>query len=272
MVQRPLEISSLTKVFHTPAGSHVVVKDFRARIEPGQFVSLLGHSGCGKSTVLSIVAGLQPATEGGVIVDGTEIDGTSLDRALVFQSPCLLPWMSAVENVMLAARQAHPGMDRPGQKALALKYLELVGVAEYAHRMPHELSQGTQQRVAIARAFSLEPRILLLDEPFGLLDSITRYELQDLLLDLWEQERKTVILVTHDVDEALYVSDRILLMTDGPEARLGLDLEITLPRPRSRRAAVENPEYFRLRREVIRFLEENGKQFSSGKPAAERAA
>jgi nitrate/nitrite transport system ATP-binding protein len=259
MMQRPLEISSLTKQF----GPHVVVKDFRARIEPGEFVSLLGHSGCGKSTVLAIIAGLQRATEGGIIIDGREIDGTSLDRALVFQSPSLLPWMSALDNVLLAARQAHPGKDRSAQRALALKYLELVGVAEYAQQMPHELSQGTQQRVAIARAFSLEPRFLLLDEPFGMLDSITRYELQDLLLELWEQERKTVILVTHDVDEALYVSDRILLMTDGPEARLGLDLEITLPRPRSRRAAVENPEYFRLRRKVIGFLEEHSKQFKA---------
>src|SRR5262249_50381350 len=155
------------------------------------------------------------------------------------------------ENVFLASRQAHPNKSRREQKELAMKYLELVGVAEYASQMPAELSQGTQQRVAIARAFSLEPRYLLLDEPFGMLDSITRFELEDLLLDLWEQEPKTVILVTHDVDEALYLSDRILLMTDGPEARLGMELNITLPRPRSRRGAAENREYFRLRAEVI---------------------
>jgi nitrate/nitrite transport system ATP-binding protein len=266
-MQRPLEISSLTKTFITASGPHVAVKDFRARIQPGEFVSLLGHSGCGKSTVLSIIAGLQRATEGGVIVDGTEIDGPGLDRALVFQSPCLLPWMNAIENVMLAARQAHPGKNRAEQKQIAAKYLEMVGVAEFARQMPHELSQGTQQRVALARAFSLEPRFLLLDEPFGALDSITRCELQDLVLDLWEQQRKTVILVTHDVDEALYLCDRILLMTDGPEARLGLDLRITLPRPRSRRAAVENPEYFRLRGEVIRFLEDHSKQFTREKVA-----
>jgi nitrate ABC transporter ATP-binding subunit len=272
MMQRPLEISSLTKVFHTPAGNHVAVKDFRACILPGEFVSLLGHSGCGKSTVLSIIAGLQRASEGGIVIDGREIEGTSLDRALVFQTPSLLPWMSALDNVLLAAREAHPAVSRRDQKELAMKYLEMVGVAEYATQMPQELSQGTQQRVAIARAFSLEPRFLLLDEPFGMLDSITRYELQDLLLDLWEQERKTVILVTHDVDEALYVSDRILLMTDGPEARLGLDLAITLPRPRSRRTAVENPEYFRLRRAVIGFLEDHSKQFPAGKAAAERVA
>jgi len=261
MTKRPLDITSLTKIFSTPAGPYIAVKDFRAVIQPGEFVALLGHSGCGKSTVLSIVAGLESATEGGVIIDGTEIDGPGLDRALVFQSPSLLPWMSALDNVLLAARQAHPRKSLRETRELALKYLELVGVAEYAGETPQELSQGVQQRVAIARAFSLEPRFLLLDEPFGMLDSITRAELQDLLLDLWEQERKTVILVTHDIDEALFLSDRILLMTDGPGARLGLDLKITLPRPRSRGAAVENPEYFRLRGEVIRFLEHHSKQF-----------
>jgi nitrate/nitrite transport system ATP-binding protein len=260
-MQRPMNITSLTKAFATPAGRHVVVKDFRASIQPGEFVSLLGHSGCGKSTVLSIVAGLEHATEGGVVIDGKEIDGPSLDRALVFQSPSLLPWMSALDNVSLAARQAHPRMTRRDVVALALKYMDMVGVAEFARQTPAELSQGAQQRVAIARAFSLEPRFLLLDEPFGALDSITRAELQDLLLDLWERERKTVILVTHDVDEALYLSDRILLMTDGPEARVGKELKITLPRPRSRRSAVENPEYFRLRADVIRFLEHHTKQF-----------
>jgi nitrate ABC transporter ATP-binding subunit len=261
MMQHPLDITSLTKVFATPAGPYVAVEDFRAVIQPGEFVALLGHSGCGKSTVLSIVAGLERATTGGVIVDGTEIDGPGLDRALVFQSPSLLPWMSALDNVLLAARQAHPAKSRRETRALALKHLEMVGVAEFAQQTPTELSQGVQQRVAIARAFSLEPRFLLLDEPFGMLDSITRAELQDLLLELWEQERKTVILVTHDIDEALFLSDRILLMTDGPAAKLGMDLKITLARPRSRRAAVESPDYFRLRAEVIGFLEHHSKQF-----------
>ena len=262
MLDRPLEITSLTKVFPGAAGQHVAVKDFRAVIQPGEFVSLLGHSGCGKSTVLSIVAGLQSATEGGVVIDGAEIDGPGLDRALVFQSPSLLPWLTSFENILLGTRQAHGTKSRQEQRTLALKYMELVGVTEYASQLPGELSQGTQQRVAIARALSLEPRFLLLDEPFGALDSITRAELQDLLLDLWEQQRKTVLLVTHDVDEALFLSDRILLMTDGPESRVGLELKITLPRPRSRRSAVENPEYFRLRGEVIRFLEHHSKQFA----------
>jgi nitrate ABC transporter ATP-binding subunit len=238
-----------------------VVKDFSVKVQPGEFVSLLGHSGCGKSTVLSIVAGLQTATFGGVIVDGTEIDGPGLDRALVFQSPSLLPWMNALDNVLLAVRQAHPQLPRMAQRDKALWYLNLVGVGDFVTQMPAELSQGTQQRVAIARALSLEPRFLLLDEPFGMLDSMTRFELQDLVLELWERDRKTVLLVTHDVDEALYLSDRILLMTDGPEAKLGQALTVTLPRPRDRRAASRNPEYFRLRGEVIKFLEHHSKQF-----------
>jgi len=252
MPQNLMEISSLTKVFDTPTGPYVAVKDFTAAFQPGEFVALLGHSGCGKSTVLSIVAGLQERTEGGVIVDGKEIDGPGLERAFVFQSPCLLPWMNALDNVELACRNR----DR------AMKYLDLVGVGEYAKQFPPELSQGTQQRVAIARALSLEPRYLLLDEPFGALDSITRCELQDLVLDLWETDPKTVLMVTHDVDEAIFMCDRIILMTDGPESKVGLNLQVTLPRPRSRRWALENPEYFRIRKEIIGFLEHHSKQFT----------
>jgi nitrate/nitrite transport system ATP-binding protein len=267
IVQRPLEISSLTKVFDTPAGPHVAVKDFSARIAPGEFVALLGHSGCGKSTVLAMIAGLLNYTTGGVILDGKEIDGPGLERALVFQSPSLLPWMSALDNVMIAAAQAHGSKTHRERRELAMKYLDLAGVAEYANQRPAELSQGTQQRVAIARALSLEPRFLLLDEPFGMLDSITRAELQDLVLQLWSQSPRTVIMVTHDIDEALYLSDRILLMTDGPEARVGRDLKVSIPRPRCRRTVVENPDYFRLRNEVIGFLEHHSKQFAASQPA-----
>ncbi|MBI4909028.1 MAG: ABC transporter ATP-binding protein [Acidobacteria bacterium] len=258
---KPLEVTSLTKVFDTPTGKNTVVKDFSISIPAGQFVSLLGHSGCGKSTVLSIMAGLQEATFGGVCVDGREISGPGLERALVFQSPSLLPWFSAEENVMLAVAQARPKLSRNEQRRQANHYLEMVGIAEYAKQLPAQLSQGTQQRVAIARALSLEPRFLLLDEPFGMLDSITRFELQDLVLDLWEKDRRTVVLVTHDVDEALYVSDRIILMTDGPEAQVGLELPIHLPRPRDRRSVSSNAEYFRLRAQVIDFLEHHSKQF-----------
>ncbi|MDX1981544.1 MAG: ABC transporter ATP-binding protein [Bryobacteraceae bacterium] len=260
---RPLEITSLTKVFETPSGAHTVVKDFTARIAPGEFVSLLGHSGCGKSTVLSIIAGLQRATFGGVVVDGREVTEPGLERAFVFQSPCLLPWLTAGENVMLAARQAHPRLTASGQKELARKYMGLVGVEEFAPQLPADLSQGTQQRVSIARALVLEPRFLLLDEPFGMLDSITRCELQDMLLEIWERERKTVVLVTHDVDEAMYLSDRILLMTDGPESRVGLELTMPFGRPRDRAAVLEHPQYFRVRNQVIGFLEDHTRQFKA---------
>ncbi len=264
---RPLVITSLTKAFETPSGTHVAVKDFNATIEAGEFVALLGHSGCGKSTVLSIVAGLSQATTGGVIVDGKEIDAPGLERALVFQSPCLLPWLTTLDNVVLAAREAHPKLNAREQKELARKYLNLVGVGEFENTAPTELSQGTQQRVSIARALSLEPRFLLLDEPFGMLDSMTRFELQDLVLDLWEKDRKTCILVTHDIDEALYLSDRILLMTDGPESKVGLELPITLPRPRDRHELAGNKDYYRLRKEVIAFLEHHSKQFQQEKAA-----
>jgi len=262
MIIRPLEITSLTKEFTTPTGKHVAVKDFSIKVQPGEFVSLLGHSGCGKSTVLSIVAGLQQATFGGVVIDGTEVTTPGLERGVVFQSPSLLPWMTALENVALAVRQVHSALTGRQQRDLAMRYLSLTGVGEFASQWPAELSQGTQQRIAIARALSLEPRFLLLDEPFGMLDSMTRFELQDLVLELWEKDRRTVMLVTHDIDEALYLSDRIVLMTDGPEARVGLDLAITLPRPRERRMAAGNPEYMRLRGDVIRFLEHHSKQFS----------
>jgi nitrate/nitrite transport system ATP-binding protein len=258
MNMRPLEITSLTKSF----GSFVAVKDFSVKIKPGEFVALLGHSGCGKSTVLSIIAGLQNATLGGVVIDGHEIDGPALDRALVFQSPSLLPWLSAIENVILAVRQSHPKLTAKAQREMARKYLELVGITEFADQMPGELSQGTQQRVSIARAFSQEPRFLLLDEPFGMLDSMTRFELQDLVVDLWQQHPKTVVMVTHDVDEALFLSDRIILMTDGPEAKLGIDLKVDLPRPRDRRQLASDARYFELREQVIGFLEHHSKQFA----------
>ena len=260
-MSRPLEITSLTKIFQTPAGPHVAVKDFKALIQPGEFVSLLGHSGCGKSTVLSIIAGLQTATYGGICVDGVEVDGPGLERALVFQAPCLLPWLNTMQNVLLAVEQAHTARTIREKREIAGRYLDMVGVAEFAKQYPAELSQGTQQRVALARALSLEPRFLLLDEPFGVLDSMTRFELQDLLLELWERDSKTVILVTHDVDEALYLSDRIILMTDGPESRAGMELHVKLPRPRDRRSATNTPEYFRLRSQVIQFLEHHSKQF-----------
>lgn len=256
----PLELTGLTKVFETPSGPFIAVKDVNARIEHGEFVAVLGHSGCGKSTVLSIVAGLQRATYGGVIIDGTEVTAPGAERAMVFQAPCLLPWLTARQNVLVAAAQRAGRHDRRGDGAIADRYLEMVGVEDAAHQLPGNLSLGTQQCVSLARALSVEPRFLLLDEPFSMLDSLTRYELQDTLLHAWEASGKTVVMVTHDVDEALYLADRLILMTDGPEATVGDVLQVPFPRPRHRPTVLAHPEYHACRRQVIDFLDHHAHQ------------
>jgi nitrate/nitrite transport system ATP-binding protein len=259
----PLELTGLTKIFETPSGPFVAVRDVNARIRAGEFVAILGHSGCGKSTVLSIIAGLERATYGGVVIDGTQVIGPGAERGMVFQSPCLLPWLSARRNVLLAAAQ-RPGAGGREQREAAERYLELTGVADAAEQLPGQLSLGTQQCVALARALSLEPRFLLLDEPFAQLDSLTRFELQDILLRIWEETDKTVVMVTHDVDEALYVADRMILMTDGPEATIGDILTVPFPRPRRRASVLAHPEYHRCRRHVIEFLEHHAHQSRAG--------
>jgi nitrate ABC transporter ATP-binding subunit len=255
----PLEITGLTKVFDTPSGPFVAVKDVNASIGQSEFVCILGHSGCGKSTVLSILAGLDRATYGGVVIDGQEVIGPGPDRALVFQSPCLLPWLSARDNVQLAAERADEARRR-SPRVNATWYLELVGVGDAADRLPAELSLGTQQCVSLARALSLEPRFLLLDEPFSMLDSLTRFELQDTLLNVWEQHRRAVVMVTHDIDEALYLADRLVLMTDGPEAGVGEILQVPFGRPRHRGAVLAHPEYHACRRRVLDFLDHHARQ------------
>ena len=255
----PLELTGLTKVFDTPSGPFVAVKDVNAAIRAGEFVALLGHSGCGKSTVLSMIAGLERATYGGVVIEGTEVVGPGAERAIVFQSPCLLPWLTARANVLLAAAQ-RPGIDVIEQRASADAYLALVGVADAADQLPGQLSLGTQQCVSLARALSLEPRFLLLDEPFSQLDSLTRFELQDILLRVWEESDKTVVMVTHDVDEALYLADRLILMTDGPEATVADSFTVPFPRPRRRAAVLAHAEYHRCRRRVVDFLEHHAHQ------------
>jgi nitrate/nitrite transport system ATP-binding protein len=255
----PLELTGLTKVFGTAPAAFVAVKDVNARIRAGEFVAVLGHSGCGKSTVLSIIAGLERATYGGVVIDGVQVIEPGAERAIVFQSPCLLPWLTARENVLLAAGQ-RPGMGARKRRAVADHYLALLGVDDAADQLPGQLSLGTQQCVSLARALSLEPRFLLLDEPFSQLDSLTRFELQDTLLRVWEESDKTVVMVTHDVDEALYLADRLLLMTDGPEATVGGSLTVPFPRPRRRASVLAHAEYHQCRRRVIDFLEHHAHQ------------
>jgi nitrate ABC transporter ATP-binding subunit len=256
----PLELTGLTKVFATAAGPYIAVKDVNATIAHGEFVAILGHSGCGKSTVLSIIAGLQRATYGGVVIDGTEVTGPGADRAMVFQAPSLLPWLTAHENVRIAAARGGRSPGRRAAAAAADRYLDLVGVADAAAHLPTSLSLGTQQCVSLARALSVEPRFLLLDEPFSMLDSLTRFELQDTLLRVWEESDRTVVMVTHDVDEALYLADRLLLMTDGPEATVGDVLDVPFSRPRRRAAVLAHPQYHACRRQVIDFLEHHAHQ------------
>jgi nitrate ABC transporter ATP-binding subunit len=256
----PLELTGLTKVFATPTGPFIAVKDVNALVEAGEFVAVLGHSGCGKSTVLSMMAGLERATFGGVIIDGREVDAPGPERAIVFQSPCLLPWLTARQNVELAMGRATRRVDRHELAARAAHYLELVGVHDVADQLPSALSLGTQQCVSLARALAVEPRFLLLDEPFSQLDSLTRFELQDTLLRVWERSGRTVVMVTHDVDEALYLADRLILMTDGPEATIGGTFTVPLPRPRARAAVLGHPRYHACRRHVIDFLEHHAHQ------------
>src|SRR3954470_5658729 len=251
-----LEISQLGKIYPTPKGPAVIVENFGLKIRKGEFVTLIGHSGCGKSTVLSMIAGLTDVSSGGIILSSKEVVGAGPDRGVVFQAPCLLPWLTAFENVMLGVDQVYYTAAPEERRQIAEYYLTVVGLADAMHKKPAELSQGMRQRCGIARAFALSPKMLLLDEPFGMLDSLTRYELQEVMLDLWQKDQKTVLMVTHDVDEALFLSDRVVMMTNGPAATVGEILEVKFPRPRSRKQLLEDPEYYRLREELIGFLEE----------------
>src|SRR2546425_3545684 len=250
-----VELSNLTKIYPTSKGPAVIVKEFNLRIAKGEFVTLIGHSGCGKSTVLSMLAGLNAITGGGIILAGKELDGPGPDRGVVFQSPGLLPWMTAFENVMLGIDQVFYTAGKQERREIAEYYLTVVGLGDAMHKKPAELSQGMRQRVGIARAFALHPKMLLLDEPFGMLDSLTRYELQQVLIQLWRKNKITALMVTHDVDEALFLSDRVVCMTNGPEAEVGDILEVNFPRPRERKAVMEHPDYYLLREQLIEFLE-----------------
>jgi nitrate/nitrite transport system ATP-binding protein len=273
-VKKYLEIWELSKHFPTPTGVQKVVEGFNLTVEEGEFVCLIGHSGCGKSTVLSIVAGLASATAGTVILAGREVTGPGTDRGVVFQAPCLFPWMTALENVVLGLEQAFPKLSDGERADRAGEHLARVGLGDALHKRPAELSQGMRQRVGLARAFALSPKMLLLDEPFGMLDSLTRLELQDVLMEAWSRERITALMVTHDVDEALYLSDRVAMMTSGPFARLGGILEVPFERPRDRVALAESTDYDAERAELIGFLEREAKDGHGPKasvppPAAE---
>ncbi|MFQ8431517.1 ABC transporter ATP-binding protein [Amaricoccus sp. W119] len=253
---RYLHFSQLYKTYATPKGPLTVVKDYNLTMKRGEFVSVIGHSGCGKSTVLTMAAGLNGISSGAIVLDGTHVQGADPERAVVFQSPNLMPWLTAKENVAIGAHRVYPKATRAERQEVVEYYLEKVGLGDAMDRLAADMSNGMRQRVGIARAFALSPKLLLLDEPFGMLDSLTRWELQEVLMEVWSQTRVTAICVTHDVDEAILLSERVVMMTNGPEATIGRIVDVDLPRPRTRKALVEHSDYYRYRASVLEFLEE----------------
>ena len=259
-----LDISHIDVVFPTDNGPFTALKDVDLKLEKGEFVSLIGHSGCGKSTVLNVVAGLYQASRGGVVLNGKEVTEPGPERAVVFQNHSLLPWLTAYQNVELAVKQVFGKKKSPAETKDWIEHnLTLVHMDHAMHKRPDEISGGMKQRVGIARALSMEPEILLMDEPFGALDALTRAHMQDSLMEIQNDLNNTVIMITHDVDEAVTLSDRIVMMTNGPAATIGEILDVPLARPRDRLALAEDPEYTHLRAEVLRFLYEKQRKVES---------
>jgi len=256
-----LEIDHITKFFPNTdgAGEVCVFRDVAFKVEQGEFLTMVGHSGCGKSTVLNIIAGLETASLGGVVLEGREIAGPGMDRMVVFQNFSLMPWMTVSQNVRLAVRSAYPSWSGAQVDDCVTRYIDMVGLNGAEKKRPAALSGGMKQRVGLARAFATEPKVLLLDEPFAQIDALTRGVIQEELVRMWTASRNTVFMVTHDVDEAILLSDRIALMTNGPDARLAEIVEVKLPRPRSRADMIDEPEYARLRSHIIHFLVERSR-------------
>lgn len=273
---RFLDFSMLHKVYPTPKGPLTVVEDFDLRMDKGEFISLIGHSGCGKSTVLTMAAGLNAISKGAIKLDGFAVEGADPERAVVFQSPNLFPWLTAKENVAIGVDKVYPKASQAERREVVEYYLERVGLADAMDKSAADLSNGMKQRVGIARAFALSPKLLLLDEPFGMLDSLTRWELQEVLMEVWSRTKVTAICVTHDVDEAILLADRVVMMTNGPQATIGKITEVDLPRPRSRKALLAHPDYYAYRQEVLDFLEEyehgNTSKNATPKPAPKAVA
>ncbi len=265
---RYVEFYQVRKDYPTSKGALTVVDGFDLLMRKGEFVSLIGHSGCGKSTVLSMIAGLNDVTAGGIVLDNKEVTAAGPDRAVVFQSPSLLPWMTARDNVALGVDRVYPHASTKERSDIVSYYLARVGLGDAMDKPASELSNGMKQRVGIARAFALSPKLLLLDEPFGMLDSLTRWELQEVLMEVWSRTQVTAICVTHDVDEAILLADRVVMMTNGPRARIGRVMTIDIPRPRSRRALIDHPRYYEYRQELLGFLEEFEHGADGGRKAA----
>jgi nitrate ABC transporter ATP-binding subunit len=249
-----LVIDNVSKVYPTPNGPYTVLDSVDLTIAEGEFICLIGHSGCGKTTLLDMVSGFRKPTEGEVTLQGRRITKPGPDRMVVFQNYSLLPWKTAFENVYLAVKAAFPNKSKAEKTAIVKEHLDMVGLSEAAHKRPAQLSGGMKQRVAIARALAIRPQVLVLDEPFGALDAITKEELQEELLKIWQDHRCTVLMITHDIDEALFLTDRLVMMTNGPAAKIGEILDIPFPRPRNRTRLLEAPEYYELRNYALDFL------------------
>jgi len=249
-----LALEGITVTFPTKNGLFTAVQDIDLSIEKGEFVALIGHSGCGKSTLLNVISGLVKPARGVVFVDGEVVEKPGPDRAVIFQDHSLLPWLTVEENVRLAVDKTTAGKSRAERKEWVLHNLDLVHMAHAANKRPGELSGGMKQRVGIARAIAMSPRVLLMDEPFGALDALTRASLQDAVMEIQAQLNNTVVMITHDVDEAILLADRVVMMTNGPAAAIGEDMKVDLARPRDRIAAAELPEYNRARHQVLEFL------------------
>ena len=262
-----LSIEQLTQRFPDGNGGELTVfENASFGVEKGEFVVILGHSGCGKSTIMNILAGLADPSMGAVIMDGQEVKGPSLDRGVVFQNYSLLPWLTTLKNVMFGVKARHPEWTKQQVQNHATKFLAMVGLeGDVIQRKPSQLSGGMRQRVSIARAFANHPKLLLLDEPFGALDALTRGTIQDELLKIWSQTEQTVFMITHDIDEAILLADRILLMTNGPQARVAESVEITIPRPRNRIEIVEHPNYYAIRNHLVQFLGKRSREMA-GQP------
>lgn len=271
MSQNFLIVEGLARSFPTADGKPgaPVFENIHFGIQRGEFVCIVGHSGCGKTTILNILAGLDESTSGVVIMDGREVRGPSLDRGVVFQSHALLPWLTTLKNVEFGVRSRWPDWSASQVQAHSTKYLEMVGLGQALHKKPSELSGGMKQRVGIARAFAIQPKMLLLDEPFGALDALTRGTIQDELVSIVQATHQTVFMITHDVDESILLADKVILMSSGPHAKIAEIVEVTLPRDRTRHTIHHDPQYYKIRNHLVDFLVNRSREYAGAELAAD---